>query len=589
MHVIRRLRINAIVCALAVLLAELISRPFAEMGISDDGPYVVMVHTLATTGHILYTGWAAPMLVWQLIFADVLVKLFGFSFSVVRLSTILTAIVMAFVVQRILVRANISERNATIATLALVVSPLYLVLSATFLTDINGLFAIVMCLYGCLRAVQSATSLSSSDRSVIAWLLFAVITNAVFGTSRQIAWLGILVMLPSTLWLLRARRRVVIAGGLITFAGIVFIIACLEWLKRQPYNIPEHLLPNVFPFAYTIGEFAHTVGEFVHTFLDVPFLLLPLFAIFLPQIWKARTRVRLVVAAVSLLYLMLAIHLRHSHADFLLEPTAGARGGWVGIHGIHEGTNLLGDPPIFLSVPLQILITIVSIGGLLGLFASLTRPTTRVDSALASPYPTLSWQQLATLLGPYTAAYVLLLIPRATNLLFDRYMFSLLLVLTICLTRYYQEKINLRIPVFGIVLVAMMAVYGVVNTHNNFAFYRARVELANRLHAAGLPDTSVDNGWEYNFGVELQHSSHINFPTIVVPRDAYVATPPPTNACHVFWYDYTPHMDALYGVSFDPNACNGLAPFAPITYSRWLSRTPGTLYVVRYTPLRSPR
>jgi hypothetical protein len=577
LHILRKFRIHAVFCALAVLLAELISHPFAEMGISDDGPYIVMVHTLAATGHILYTGWAAPMLVWQLILAAALVKLFGFSYSVVRMSTILIAIVMAFVLQRILVRANISERNATIGTLALVLSPLYLVLSATFLTDITGLFAIVICLYGCLRALQSPT-----DRSAIGWLCFAVVTNAIFGTSRQIAWLGILVMLPATLWLLRARRRVLIAGSAATLAGVLFIIACLQWLKHQPYNIPEHLLPDVFPLA-------HTLGEFVHTFLDVPFLLLPLFVLFLPQVWKARPRVRILVAATSLVYLLLAIHLRISHPDFLLEPTAGARGGWVGIHGIHEGTDLLGDPPIFLPTRLQILITVLSIGGLLGLLASFTRPRPSKPTLAPTSYPNVPWHQLAILLGPYTAAYLVLLIPRATNLLFDRYMLGPLVILILCLVRYYQEKINPRIPVIGVLLVAIMAAFGVVLTHNTFAFYRARVALAAELRSAGISDTSVDNGWEHNFDVELMHSNHINFPTIVVPAHAYVLTPPPPpTVCQTFWYDYTPHIHALYGVSFDPNACYGPAPFAPVHYSRWVAHNQGTLYVVRYTPAPKP-
>ncbi|MGD0649115.1 MAG: glycosyltransferase family 39 protein [Acidobacteriaceae bacterium] len=580
MHVIRRFRIHAIFCALAVLLCELFSRPFAEMGISDDGPYVVMAHTLAATGHILYTGWAAPMLVWQLILAAAFVKLFGFSYSVVRMSTILIATVMAFVLQRILVRANTSERNATLGTLALVLSPLYLVLSATFLTDITGLFAIVICLYGCLRALQSA-----ADRSAIAWLFFAVVTNAIFGTSRQIAWLGILVMLPSTLWLLRSRRRVFFAGAAVTLAGVLFIVVCLQWLKHQPYSIPEHLLPDVFPVA-------HTLGEFVHTFLDVPFLLLPIFALFLPQIRNSRPRVQISVAAVSLVYLLLAIHLRYSHPDFLLEPTAGARGGWVGIHGIHEGADLRGDPPLFLHTGLQILITIVSIGGLLGLLASFLRHNPSLPAAPCSTgtsYPAVSWKQLAILLAPYTAVYTLLLLPRATNLLFDRYMLSPLIVLVICLVRYYQDTISPRIPVAGVLLVAIMAAFGVVLTHNTFAFYRARVTLAVELHSAGIPDTSVDNGWEHNFDVELQHANHINFPTITIPAHAYTPTPQPSPInCHAFWYDYTPHIHPLYGVSFDPKACDGPAPFAPVHYSRWLAPTLGTLYVVRYTPPSHP-
>ncbi len=193
------------------------------------------------------------------------------------------------------------------------------------------------------------------------------------------------------------------------------------------------------------------------------------------------------------------------------------------------------------------------------------------------------------LLVPYALFYTLLLIPRATNLLFDRYMLALLALIVLCLVPYYQITINPRIPIAGTLLAGIMAVFGVILTHNTFAFYRARVALAAELRADGIPDTSVDNGWEHHFDVELQHSWHINVPTFVVPAHAYVPPPPPAPyTCQTFWYDYTPHIHACYGVSFDPNACNGPAPFAPVHYSRWLASTPGTLYVVRYPPPARP-
>ena len=66
LQLFRRLRIPALFCALTVLVCELISRPFANMGICDDGPYILMARTLATTGHIVYNGWASPMLTCQL-------------------------------------------------------------------------------------------------------------------------------------------------------------------------------------------------------------------------------------------------------------------------------------------------------------------------------------------------------------------------------------------------------------------------------------------------------------------------------------------------------------------------------------------
>lgn len=126
MQPIRRLRIPALVCSFAVLLCELIARPYANMGICDDGPYILMARTLATTGHIVYNGWAAPMMTFQIYLAAAFIKLFGFSYTTVRMSTLLVAMALAFALQRTLVRANINERNATIGTLALVLSPPYL-------------------------------------------------------------------------------------------------------------------------------------------------------------------------------------------------------------------------------------------------------------------------------------------------------------------------------------------------------------------------------------------------------------------------------------------------------------------------------
>jgi Dolichyl-phosphate-mannose-protein mannosyltransferase len=566
MQIVRKYRIPALSCALAVLLCELIARPFADMGICDDGPYILMAQNLARTGHVVYNGWGAPMLSWQLYLGAALIKLFGFSFTTVRCSTLLVAIVMAFVLQRTLVRAGISEGNATIGTLTLVLSPLYLMLSVTYMSDIFGLFAIVLCLYTCLRALQS-----SSDRSAILWLCFAVVTNALVGTSRQIAWLGILVMVPCALWLLRSRRRVFLTGAAANLAGVLFILACMRWLKHQPYSIPEQLFPSAFSVS-------RSFLELLHTFLDVPFLLLPVMVLFIPEIRKSRPRV---LIALLLGYLLVGVHPHHPHDVFLLEPT---QGNWVTVYGLFSPLTH-GTPPIFLHPGVQVLLTIASFGGLAGLIASLVR-TRRTQLTVGSSSGT-TWKQIYVLLAPFTVAYTLLLVPRSSEEfgVLDRYALALLVVALLCMVRYYQDRIRPQLPFAAFILIAIMAAYGTVATHNTFALYRARVALAAEIQSTGVPDTSVDNGWEYNFDVELRHASHINFPTIVVPPGTYVPTPPPSLPadCQMWWYDYTPHIRPLYGASFDPNACYGPAPFAPVHYSRWPGLAPGTLYLVRYT------
>jgi hypothetical protein len=544
------------------------------MSVCDDGPYILMAQHLAATGRIVYNGGAAAMLGWQLYLGAAIIKLFGFSFTAVRSSTVLVAMAIAFLLQRILVRSGISERNATLGTLALALSPLYLMLSATYMTDIPGLFAVVICLYGCIRALQASTS-----RATISWLCFAIAANALCGTSRQIAWLGLLVMVPSTLWLLRAQRRVLVAGLAATLAGLVFLFACMDWFSHQPYILPEPLLPKSFPIAYTLG----TLATF---YLDLPFLLLALTALFLPQLRSLRPRIRALLALLSLAYLFLALYPSHLRGYFPLEPLL-HNGNWVSVHGIYEGVISLSDwhsqTPIFLSTPIRVLLTLVSIGGLLGLIVSLRH--TRTLPAPAAPSNVLTWNQLTILLGPFTLAYMVLLIPRSTGLLFDRYALEFLLAAVIVVVHYYQDRIHPQLPFAATLLVAVIALYAIAVTHNMFSLDRARVALAAELSANGVPDTSVDNGWEYNFDVEIQQAGYLNDARIVLPAHAYIPSPPPpAGICHMLFADDTPHIHPLYGISFQPNVCNGPAPFAPVHYSRWLATAPGTLYAVRYLP-----
>jgi hypothetical protein len=569
MQIVHRYRIPALICALAVLLCELIAHPFANMGVCDDGPYIVMARTLAATGHVAYTGWAAPMLGWQVYLGAAFVKFFGFSFTTVRMSTLFVSVLMAVVMQRTLVCAGISERNAAIGTLALVLCPLYLLLTATYMTDIFGLFAIITCLYGCFRARQSTTA-----RSAIAWVCSAVITNAILGTSRQIAWLGILVMMPSLLWLMRAQRRVLIAGTAVTLAGVLFILACMHWLKLQPYSIPERILPENFPLGIIFTNI-------VQVFLELPFLLLPIIAIFIPRIFSNNRRSILVVVSVILAYTALGFQRGYIP---LLEP---AMGDWVTVFGTIHERGTLGDPPVLLHTSFRVFLAIASLGGLLGFAVSFltSRPNRQHAESLK-----LSWRQLGVLLVPFTVAYTLLLVPRAASVgISDRYVIGLAFPALLCLVRYYQDRFGPRLPLASVLMVGIMAILGIIMTRNTFAFYRARVAIAEEIRAAGVPDTSTDNGWEHNFDVELQHADHLNFPTIVVPANAYVPRPPiPAGACFMPLYDVTPHITPLYTTSFDPNACYGPAPFAPVHYTRWPFQVPGTLYVVRSLPATKP-
>ena len=582
MQLVRRFRLHALFCALAVLFCAVVSRPYAETGVADDGLYIRIAQGLAATGHIVYNGNTTPMLGWQLYLGAAFIRLFGFSFTTVRMSALLVACLTAFALQRTMVRAGLRESNATLCTLAVVLCPLYLMLSVTYMTDIFGLFALVLCLYGCLRALAA-----QSDGAAIGWLVFAVATNAVFGTARQIAWLGLLVMVPSTVYLLcwpgprsthrlPERRRVLVAGMLACMVGGAFLLACMGWFLHQPYNVHESLLPKSFPVAHILGQMAQLL-------LEAPFLLLPLTVLALPELRKSSPRV---IGGLTLGYFLVGVHPFHPHPLFVLEPSCGD---WVTASGFFNSiTN--GEPPVYLGTGVRVLLTVASVGGLIAWVASLIEgggkrdPNREIQAEPAHPQ-SLSWRERMVLLGPFTGVYLLLLVPRASTRMMDRYLLPLLVVAALWMGRYYQERIGARIPAVAWVLTALMAVYSTGVTYNGFSLYRAVVSLAAEVRRAGVPDTRVDHGWAYNFDVELQQAGHINEPTMALPAHAYKPAPlPPAGQCHAYFYDNTPHVQPLYGIAYQPDVCAGPAPFAPVHYSRWPYRSPGTLYGVRYAP-----
>ena len=612
----RRLRIPALFCSLAVLLCALLSRPYAATGICDDGSYILIARTLAETGHVVYNGGPTAMLGWQLYLGAAFIRLFGFSFTTVRMSTLFVGMLTAFLLQRSMVRAGIRECNAAFATLALVVSPLYLMLSVTYMSDIFGLLAVVVCLYGCLRALEAAqrlsslpdgrsaaslgdppsaladesrsSSLASKSLPVLSWLCFAVAANVVLGTARQVAWLGALVMVPSALYLFNAispmssRRRILLGGFAVSLTGALCVLGLMLWFSRQPYNLPEPISFSFFPVIRTLVGLDHFL-------LDLPFLLLPIVALFIPEIWGLGKTKPLALAGLLLGYFLAGFQLRHPQRLFLLEPTIGD---WVSDLGLYTPiTN--GAPPVFLNTGLRVLLTVASVCGLIGLISAFIsrrnperlRTSSEPPRAEQSPRA-VSGRQLLLLTVPFAVAYLLLLVHRAQYGLMDRYALELLPLAALLTVRCYQDRIRTRLPVAGWALIAVMAVYAVTLTHNGFTIYRAVVSLSAELRSAGIPDTEVDYGWPYNFVTELRHSSHLNDPRILVPSHAYQAVSPPPlpPGCEMHAFRHTPHIHPVYGLSFQPDLCYGLAPFAPAHFSRWPHRAPGTLYVVRFTP-----
>jgi len=561
----------AFLCVLVLLTCSLIAHPVAEIGMNDDGPYVWSARVLALTGHIVYNGWATAMLGWQLILGALFIHVFGPSFTSVRASTLLVGLVTTFLFQRTLVRTGINTRNATLGTLALVLGPLFFPLALSFMSDMGGLFCIILCLYACLRALQAET-----DRATLAWLAFAAISNALGGTVRQIAWLGVLVMVPSTIWLLRRRRPIALAGSVLCCAGSIFIAGSLHWFSTQPYTVPEPLIPSQLD--------PHSLNQLVLGLLSAFFafalFLLPFLSAFLPAISLRNKPMKdfLIVGAVLCLAAAVFLAVRHPHGQVYLY--APYKGNYLGQHGLVDGTPIVGKRPIILTPALRLVLSIAVVGVLNCFFAFLFLGRRRAHSS--QELYDVSWNMLLVLLIPFSLAYFTLLIPRGlTGNLFDRYLLPLLPVALILLLRLFQDRVRPNLPWISTALILLFAVYTVAGTHDAFSMFRGRQAVFAELRSGGVPATRIDGGFEQNSLTQINTLGYMNDRRIRLPRPVYVpyVSPYPRD-CHPLMEDLTPAVTPGYTLSLDPTACGGQSGFAPYSYRQWLGGATVSVYAV---------
>jgi 4-amino-4-deoxy-L-arabinose transferase-like glycosyltransferase len=558
----------AFLCALVLVICVAGAYPILNMSMDDDWSYVWSARMLANTGHIVYNGWAAPILGWQLYLGALFIKLFGFSFTAVRTSMLFVGVCTVVMIQRLLVRLGISEWNSSIASLTIALSPLFLLLSFSFMSDLPGLFCLTLCLYASVRAMQAQT-----DRAAIAWLLFAAASNLIFGTARQIAWLGVLVIVPSAAWWMRRRRGLITTGAIVWLFSFIAILACVNWFHHQPYSISEDMNSGLYNREALIAS----ASGIVRGFLGACLLLSPILISFLAKYPLASRQARRRAAITSTIFLLalLFLILRHKPV-YWLAP-------FFQNHVTVAG-GLLGAPPPPVPTSLRIALTLVAFTGLIAFTLFLWNASTLKTRVLQTEIQ-LSPKALFTLLAPFTLGYLFLLATQET--VYERYLLPLILVALILLLRLYQQKVADRLPAASLVIIAFLAAYGIATMHDLFAGDRARVVAAESIRAAGVPRTAIHAGLEYDAWTQLEIAGHVNNPRIRIPAGAFHPwTPPPTftSECRFGFSSQTPAIVAQYLLSSGPTSCFTPSQFPPVRYTTWLPPHDRAIYIQSLMP-----
>ena len=467
-------------CVLAVV-------PRLETGVIDDWCYAWTARHLAETGRLAYNGWGGAMVGFQALWGAALIRLFGFSFTLLRLSTLPFAcgsVVLLYWLGR---EAGLKSGAALFGAWAIGLSPLTIPLVASYMTDIPTLCCWLGCAYCALRAMRARGAARAAG-----WMAGAALAGFAGGTIRQIAWILAPWALAVVCWSRRKERASVMAATLIGSVTLCASWLCFRWFLAHPdayLHLPvwgdagflDQIRMIWQPFAVYIG-----FGSLVFS--------LPVLLVYVAGWRSGLARPGMIGLCVTVAALAVFGLPWHFHRSLL-------PGDFVTAYGVMDpGLDAMGQRPVVLPAGTLALLTgllAVALGFAAAALLSawgLSRKPGDAGARLHKGESADSLVRFTAVFVPPCALYLAIILYR--SIFFDRYLIPVLPAIGILLLGYWQRYVRNSVPRYAWVVVGLLSLYGVATTHDYIAAARARLEAATRLTDAGVPRAKITAGWE---------------------------------------------------------------------------------------------
>lgn len=283
---------NACLCAAAVTAAFFAVNPFVDSHFCDDPSYACIVREFLRTGRIIYNGGANAIVLPHILWGALFVKIFGFSATVLRFSTLPMAIGCAILCYALARQATLRPSLAIFTSLLLCLSPLFLPLATSFMTDVPGLFFILASLCALIRCAQAPP-----HRASLFWVIVGCILGAIGGLTRQIVWAVPLALLPYLCCLRRSNLAFILAAAILWIAIIVEAAVAIHWFNQQPYSVPEWPLRTSLVLGFYWWRYVF--DQLAAILFTIVLMTLPSTLFFLPTslrtIWQQRRQASAIV------------------------------------------------------------------------------------------------------------------------------------------------------------------------------------------------------------------------------------------------------------------------------------------------------
>lgn len=521
-------------CCTVFFLCIVIAHPFANNSFIDDWSYAYVASQFAQTGRFHYSGWGSPSIVLQSIWASIWIRIFGFSFDLLRLVSVPFSLAFILLIYALGRKVGLARNFALFGSLVVAASPLFFPVACSFMTEPYACSLTLLCIYAALCCADTP----NPARARI-WLWIFTAAAILGGSDRQTVWVAPIVLIPYLVWKKRSDRGFLVSG-------VVAYAACLAALAV----VMKYFSPSYAPTALSHQQLLHlvltqsfgAVRRIASLFLVALWMSLPAF-LCSTNLWKRLTARQLAaILLISTAFFGLLLIGTRGIAPFV--------GNILTENGIlSAGTEGFGLKPVLLVKPLQYGLTIMLVLVVVTWACLIWRK---------NPLMGLSANAAAVFLL-FVCAYTPLLYPAGlTSFVFDRYALPLIPLIVISALLSAQPMVkNISLAAYLWFFVA--ASYAILTTHDYFATLRARASAAEELEKRGIPPDRMSIGFEHDGYTELQLAGHIG--TIMYGVDY-------GKEKFWFWY-FTPAMRKDYVAVSLPWNEPVRNPILQIPYTTW--------------------
>lgn len=444
------------------IVAALLLQPFQDTPFVDDWVYAWSVQELLGGNGLRILDWSSHPNFAHVVWGAAFCVPFGFSFTALRVSTWVAALLALCALHLLLRELGVARRDAWLGTALLGLNPVFFMLAATFMTDVPFVAAFLWASHALVRAIAQR-----SDR----WLGVGILLGCIAGGIRVVAIVTpiaavLTLALQGGAWGRRPLRLAATALPLATFALLML------WGETRTLHVAD--------LTYVVGSpafrrmFLHeSITRFPELGLQAVLCAAGTLGVALLPLAAATLRRDAARAALVPLAALVVLALLAWLFAVDWPPALAPSFTWTyGELGATEALVAARPSPGF---PAWLASAVTAAG-----FASSALLVALSWRRLAAPAAFLAWSFLGHL-GLLAVLW----------LFYDRYLLAML-PLAIALVLAARPPLRRGVLTAGIALLGLLSVVGV---RDHLAYNAALWSTVDLLRARGVPDAQIDAGY----------------------------------------------------------------------------------------------